>query len=140
MKQYPNNLKFKKYHKKNIFFTKTIEKKIFYPIDGEYAIQSLESGKIQYKQIEACRRTIKRGLRKIGNLWIKLFTNTQVTKKAIASRMGKGKGNVAYWISPIKKGQILFEISGINYDKALFILNKSKSKLPVKTKVIKIIY
>jgi large subunit ribosomal protein L16 len=54
--------------------------------------------------------------------------------------MGKGKGNVAYWISPIKKGQILFEISGINYDKALFLLNKSKSKLPVKTKVIKIIY
>jgi ribosomal protein L16/L10AE len=68
MKQYPNNLKFKKYHKKNIFFTKTTEKKIFYPIEGEYAIQSLESGKIQYKQIEACRRTIKRGLRKIGNL------------------------------------------------------------------------
>jgi len=140
MKQYPSNLKFKKYHKKNIFFVKTIEKKIFYPLEGEYAIQSLESGKIQYKQIEACRRTIKRGLKKIGNLWIKLFTNTQVTKKAIASRMGKGKGNVAYWISPIKKGQILFEISGINYDKALYILNKSKSKLPVKTKIIKVIY
>lgn len=140
MKQYPSNLKFKKYHKKNIFFVKTIEKKIFYPLEGEYAIQSLESGKIQYKQIEACRRTIKRGLKKLGNLWIKLFTNTQVTKKAIASRMGKGKGNVAYWISPIKKGQILFEISGINYEKAIYILNKSKSKLPVKTKIIKVIY
>jgi len=54
--------------------------------------------------------------------------------------MGKGKGNVAYWIAPIKEGQILFEISGLNYEKALYILGKSKSKLPIKTKIIKVIY
>jgi ribosomal protein L16/L10AE len=68
MKQYPSNLKFKKYHKVNFFFTKTVEKKIFYPLEGEYALQSINSGKIKFKQIEACRRTIKRGLKKLGNL------------------------------------------------------------------------
>jgi ribosomal protein L16/L10AE len=68
MKQYPSNLKFKKYHRVNYFFINTLEKKIFYPVNGEYAIQSIESGKITFKQIEACRRTLKRGLRKIGNL------------------------------------------------------------------------
>lgn len=96
MKQYPNNLKFKKYHKINFFYSVSLEKKIFYPVDGEYSLQSLEYGKIKFKQIEACRRTIRRGLNKLGKLWIKLFTNTPVSKKALASRMGKGKGNLSH--------------------------------------------
>jgi len=140
MKQFPNNLKFKKYHKVNFFFSKSLEKKLFFPVNGEYGIQSLEAGKLQFKQIESCRRTIKRGLKKLGVLWIKLFTSVPITKKSIASRMGKGKGNIAYWIAPVKKGQILFEISGITYNKAIHILEKSKSKLPIKTKIVKVIY
>jgi ribosomal protein L16/L10AE len=68
MKQNPNNLKFKKYHKINFFYSISIEKKLFYPSDGEYALQSLEYGKMKFKQIEACRRTIKRGLNKLGKL------------------------------------------------------------------------
>jgi large subunit ribosomal protein L16 len=95
---------------------------------------------MKFKQIEACRRTIKRGLNKLGKLWIKIFTNVQVSKKALASRMGKGKGNLSHWIALIKKGQILFEISGVNKETAFLILKKSKSKLPIKTKIAKIIY
>lgn len=41
MKQFPNNLKFKKYHKANNFFFKNVEKKLFFPFDGEYALQCL---------------------------------------------------------------------------------------------------
>jgi ribosomal protein L16/L10AE len=54
--------------------------------------------------------------------------------------MGKGKGNLSYWACAIKKGEILFEISGLNYFKSLNILNKSRTKLSIKTKIIKIIY
>jgi large subunit ribosomal protein L16 len=54
--------------------------------------------------------------------------------------MGKGKGSISYWIAAIKKGQIIFEISGIPNNKAKFLLNKSKTKLPIKTKITKIIY
>jgi large subunit ribosomal protein L16 len=54
--------------------------------------------------------------------------------------MGKGKGNISYWISIVKKGQIIFEISGISKKKAYLILSKSKTKLPIKTKIIKVIY
>ena len=140
MKQFPSNLKYKKYHRVSFFFSKTIEKKMFYLSNGELGIQSIESGKINFKQIEACRRTIKRGLKKIGYMWIKLFTNVPVYKKSLASRMGKGKGNLSHWIRPVKKGTILFEVSGLKWEKAQYILNKSKTKLPVKTKLIKIIY
>jgi len=140
MKQYPSNLKYKKYHKKNNFFLYKIIKKNYFLNFGEYGLQSLESGKIKFKEIESCRRTIKRGIKKIGLMWIKLFTNLPIYKKSFGSRMGKGKGNLSYWVCAIKKGEILFEISGLNNLKSLNILNKSKSKLSIKTKIIKIIY
>jgi len=66
MKQFPSNLKFKKYQKLNSFNFKTIEKKNFYLNKGNLALKSIEPGKIKFKQIESCRRTIKRGLKKIG--------------------------------------------------------------------------
>jgi len=140
MKQYPNNLKFKKYQKLNLFNLESLEIKKFILNYGSVAIQSLELGKLKFKHIESCRRTLKRGLKKIGNLWIKLFTNIPIYKKSLASRMGKGKGNLAYWVVIVRKGMILFEISGINFKKAVSIFKKSKSKLPIKTKIIKNIY
>ncbi len=63
-----------------------------------------------------------------------------ITKKPSSSRMGKGKGSVSYWVAAVSRGQILFEISTLNFQKALFILRKAKTKLPIKTKFIKIIY
>jgi large subunit ribosomal protein L16 len=140
MKQFPNKLKFKKYHKLNFFYSKSFDKTTFFLSKGQYGIQSLQFGKLQFKHIESCRRTIKRGLKKLGFLWINLFTNIPITKKSIATRMGKGKGNLAYWIAPIKKGQILFEVSGFNFKKIIHILFKSKNKLPIKTKITKLIY
>jgi len=137
MKQYPNNLKYKKYHRINNFYITSKEKKLFFIAKGEFGLQSIETGKINFKQIESCRRTLKRGLKKIGNLWIKLFTNIPIYKKSLASRMGKGKGSLSHWIVPIKKGTILFEISGLSKNKSKIILNKSKTKLPIKTQIIK---
>jgi ribosomal protein L16/L10AE len=66
MKQYPGYLKYKKYHRVNYFYNFAIQQKMFYPLNGEIAIQSVESGKINFKQIESCRRTLKRGLKKLG--------------------------------------------------------------------------
>jgi ribosomal protein L16/L10AE len=68
MKQFPNSLKFKKYQKLNLFNLKSLEIKKFLLNYGSIAIQSLEYGKLKFKQIESCRRTLKRGLKKIGNL------------------------------------------------------------------------
>ena len=54
--------------------------------------------------------------------------------------MGKGKGQISHWVAVLKKGQILFEISGVTNEKAKFLLNKSKTKLPIKTKIVKLLY
>ncbi len=140
MKQYPGFLKYKKYHRVNYFYSYGFQQKTFYLLNGELAIQNIKPGKLTFKQIESCRRTTKRGLKKIGCMWIKIFTNIPIYKKSLASRMGKGKGNLSHWVAPVKKGTILFEISSLNIQKAYNILNKSKTKLPMKTKIIKTIY
>ena len=43
----------------------------------------------------------------------------------------------SYWASKVRKGQIVFEISGVTYKKALRALEVGGSKLPIKTKVVK---
>jgi len=140
MKQLPSNYIYKKCHKANYSYATLLDRKNFFLVSGQYGLQCLHFGKLTFKQIEACRRTIRRGLKKLGFLFIKVFTGIPITKKPIATRMGKGKGSISTWIAIIKKGQILFEISGISFLIARDILKKCSNQLPFKTKMIKIFY
>jgi large subunit ribosomal protein L16 len=103
---------------------------------GKYALKVIEEGRITAKQIEATRRTIIRKMKRLGFLWVRVFPNVPVTSKPTEIRMGKGKGNVSFWIAKVKKGQILFEISGISYENAKKILKSGSIKLPIQTKII----
>jgi large subunit ribosomal protein L16 len=46
------------------------------------------------KQISALKQTINKIIKKKGKLKINIFPNTQITKKPLEVRMGKGKGNL----------------------------------------------
>jgi large subunit ribosomal protein L16 len=50
--------------------------------------------------------------------------------------MGKGKGNFSYWSGIVKKGQILFEISGISKKVAYDSLKLGGDKLAIRTKTV----
>lgn len=93
MKAFPNTnkWKYKKLHRPNYRFVKLVEQKLFSPIYAEFAIQASEAGKLTYKQIEACRRALRRGLGKSAKIFFHVFTGVPVSKKPIASRMGKVK-------------------------------------------------
>jgi len=93
MKQNPSRLKFRKNHKVSSSFFSLVDKKNFYPKYGNFALQSLASGKLNLKQIEAGRKSIRRNVRKTGVVSIRLFTGKSVTAKSRGSRMGKGKGS-----------------------------------------------
>ena len=96
MKEFPSNITFKKLQKANYTYISLLEKKKFFLHYGQFALQSLSSGTITFKQIESCRVTIKRGLKNQGSIYIRLFTGLPVTKKPSATRMGKGKGSTSY--------------------------------------------
>ena len=78
-------------------------------------------------------RYIKRG----GKVWIKIFPDKPITSKPIGTRMGKGKGNVEYWVAPVKPGRIMFEMGGVSEDVAREALRLAGNKLSVKAKFVK---
>ncbi|MDP1779106.1 MAG: 50S ribosomal protein L16, partial [Anaerolineales bacterium] len=69
---------------------------------GEFGLQALEPGWITARQIEAARRTIVRGMKRRGKIWIRIFPAKPFTHKPPETRMGSGKGNVEYYVAPVK--------------------------------------
>ena len=72
-----------------------------------------------------------------GSYGLKALDYTRLTSKSIASRMGKGKGDIKNWVCLIKPGKILFEISDISEDIAYKALAYGASKLTINCKIVK---
>ena len=47
--------------------------------------------------------------------------------------MGKGKGNVEYWVAQVKPGKILYEIQGVSEELARSAFSRAAAKFPVLT-------
>ncbi|MBI3763944.1 MAG: 50S ribosomal protein L16 [Chloroflexi bacterium] len=103
---------------------------------GEYGLQALEPGWMTQRQIEAARRALVHHMKRRGKVWIRIFPDKPVTKKAAETRMGKGKGAVDHWVAVIKPGRIIFEIAGLSEDVAREALRLAAHKLALKTKFI----
>lgn len=104
---------------------------------GDFGLKALEPGWITSRQIEAARRAIVRAMRRRGKFWIRIFPDKPVTKRAAETRMGKGKGNVEFWVAVVKPGRIMFEVGGgLSDDIALEALRLAQYKLPIKTKIV----
>lgn len=103
---------------------------------GEYGLQALDPAWITSNQIEAARRAMTRYIRRGGNIWIKIFPDKPVTEKPAETRMGSGKGAPSYWVSVVKPGRILFEMSGVSEEIAREAMRLAAMKLPIKTKFV----
>ena len=102
---------------------------------GEFGLQAVEAGLITGNQIEAARVAMTRYMRRDGKVWIKIFPDKPITKKPAETRMGKGKGNVEYWVAVVKPGRVMFEISGVSDEVAREALRLAMHKLPLKCKI-----
>ncbi len=103
---------------------------------GSYGLQTIEPGRITDRQIEAARIAMTRYIKRGGRIWIRIFPDKPITKKAAETRMGKGKGNPEYWVSVVKPGRILYEMEGVSYEVAKEAFRLAGNKLPVKTRFI----
>jgi large subunit ribosomal protein L16 len=129
----PKRTKFRRYHRGKMRGKATRGNKIAY---GDYGLQALEPGWIKARQIESGRRVLTRYVRRNGKLWIRLFPDKPVTMRAAESRMGSGKGTPEYWVSVVKPGKIIYEISGVTNSIAKQALIIAGHKMPVKTKIV----
>lgn len=103
---------------------------------GDFAIKALEAKFITARQIEACRIAISRKMSREGQIWIRIFPDKPITRKAAETRMGSGKGSLDHFVSVVEPGRILFEISGVPLELAKEALRLAQFKLPIKTKFV----
>ena len=103
---------------------------------GEYGIVATEPAWITANQIEAARVAMTRYIKRGGKVWIKIFPDKPVTAQPAETRMGKGKGNLEYWVAVVKPGSVMFEISGVSEEIAKEALRLAVHKLPIKCKIV----
>jgi len=103
---------------------------------GEYGLQSMEGGKLTSRQIEAARIAITRHVRRGAKLWIRVFPHKSITKKPAETRMGKGKGDVDSYVAPVRRGTMIYEISGLSLELAKEAFRLASHKLPIKTRLV----
>lgn len=130
----PRKVKFRKAFKGNTRGIATVGNKIRF---GEFGLKALENGYVRANHMEACRLVVARKMKGAGRLWINVFPCKPVSKKPAETRQGKGKGDVDHWVDTVRRGKVLFEISGVPEDFAKIVLRLVAFKLPLKTKFVR---
>ena len=100
---------------------------------GEFGLKATGRGRVTARQIESARRAITRHVKRGGQLWIRVFPDKPVSKKPLEVRMGKGKGNVEYWVAQVQPGRMLYEIEGVSEELAREAFALAAAKLPIGT-------
>ncbi|GIS78178.1 MAG: hypothetical protein CM1200mP13_15370 [Candidatus Pelagibacterales bacterium] len=95
----PKSYKYRKQHRGRLKGIASKGTKVSF---GEYGLKAQESSGYA-RQIEAARRVMTRYTKKGGKKWIRIFPDKPVTARAAETKMGKGKGNVDHYVSPVKK-------------------------------------
>jgi large subunit ribosomal protein L16 len=100
---------------------------------GEFGLKATTRGRLTARQIEAARRAMTRYVKRGGKIWIRVFPDKPITAKPVEVRMGKGKGNVEYWVAEVKPGKVLYEMEGVTEEIAREAFRLAASKLPFGT-------
>lgn len=103
---------------------------------GDFGLKATTSAYVTNRQLEAARKVIVRYTRKVGKLWFRVFPDVPYTKKGLEMPMGSGKGDVDFYQARIKKGGILFEVSGLDRATAEEALKMASYKLPLTTRMV----
>jgi large subunit ribosomal protein L16 len=129
----PNRTKYRKVRKGKIRGAATRGNTIAY---GTYALQSLDNARVTARQIEASRQAMTRYIKRGGQIWIRIFPHTPVTKKPQDVKMGSGKGSPEYFAAKVHMGTIMFEMEGVTEEIAREAMRLAGHKLPVRTKFL----
>ncbi len=131
----PKKPKHRKHHRRRGMFSGKAQRGTSLAF-GSIGLKAMSNGEITARQIEAARRAMTHSVQRGGKIWIRVFPDVSVTKKAAEVPMGSGKGNPEYWARIVKAGTVLFEMDGLPEEAAREALRLASHKLPMKTKVV----
>ena len=130
----PKRVKFRKTHRGSRAGNAQRGTKVSF---GEYGLQCLGRDWITNRQIEACRISINRYLKRKGKVWIRIFPHKPGTARPPETRMGKGKGPVDSWVAVVRPGTMMFEIAGVPESQAKEALRLAANKLGVRCRFVR---
>ena len=130
----PKRTKFRKMHKGRNRGLALRGSKVSF---GEFGLKASVRGRLTARQIEAARRAMTRHIKRGGKIWIRVFPDKPITNKPLEVRMGKGKGNVEYWVALIKPGKVLYEMEGVSEELAREAFALAAAKLQIATTFVK---
>jgi large subunit ribosomal protein L16 len=103
---------------------------------GDFGLKAIGRGWMSAREIEAARVALTRYLKRGGKVWIRIFPDKPLTKKALETRMGKGKGATEMWVAVVQPGRILFEMEGVESTLAREAFRLASHKLSIPTMVV----
>ena len=104
---------------------------------GTFGLKATSRGALTSRQIESARRAMTRKVKRGAKIWIRVFPDKPITKKPLEVRQGKGKGNVEYWVCPVKPGKILYEMEGVDEELAREAFKLAAAKISVATSFVR---
>lgn len=103
---------------------------------GSFGLKAMTPARITSNQLEAARRALSHSAGKTAKIWIRIFPDRPITKKAAEVGMGSGKGDVSHYVFEVRPGRVLFEIDGAPEAMAREALRKAGTKLPLKARIV----
>ncbi len=129
----PKKTKYRKVHRGNRRGWSKGARTVFF---GNYGLIAVEPGWLTSRQIESVRISLSRKLKKVGEYFFRVFPDKPISKKPAEVRMGGGKGGPEFWVSVVKRGRVLVEVSGVDLATAKEVLKGAQYKLPMKTRFV----
>lgn len=131
----PKSTKFNK-DRRGRRISKGISKNCNFLIYKGYGIVSASHGVVTNIHIYTFRRVITNFFKRFTKPIIRIFPNTNVTRKQKNVRMGRGKGEVAFWYQRVKPGRVICEFDSLTLDQAKEVTRIVNSKLSIKCKLM----
>ncbi len=131
----PKKSKHRKHHRRRGMFSGKAQRGASLAF-GSIGLKAASNGEITARQLEAARRAMTHSVQRGGKIWIRIFPDVSVTRKAAEVPMGSGKGNPEFWARIVKAGTVIFEMDGLGEEAAREALRLASHKLPLKTKVV----
>ncbi len=103
---------------------------------GQYGLKAMTESWVTARQIESARRAMTRYVKRGGKIWIRIFPDHPITSHGNEAPMGKGKGAVDYYMTPVRAGTVMFEIDGVTEEQAREAFRLAMHKLPVRAKFV----
>lgn len=102
---------------------------------GDFGIQAVDPSWLSGRQIETARMTLAHETHRDSKIWVRVFPDKPITKTPAETRMGKGKGEPEEWVAVVRPGRIIFEVSGIDKNRAKRLHKLVSYKLPLQTRL-----